>query len=362
MPKVKLVNVTKRYGEIIALDDISVEIDDGEYVCVVGPSGCGKSTFLKVIAGIVKPEKGEIYIDDVLVNDLPVRERRIGFVMQDILLFPHMIVWENVIYGPLVQTASYAKAEKIGSSVVQEMALTLRKSALPQELSRGVQQKVAIARAVISGANLLLLDEPLGSIDPRAAKMLRIELRDLVKDLKLTAIHVTHNQEEAMSIADKIVVMRKGRIEQYGTPGELYYKPANPFVARFIGGETNFFEGVVVSSGSLLEVDVEGLIFKLKNTGFRKGERVIVAIRPEHIKLSSTKTAGENVFSAKVKEVNFLGLTYRYLIEIDGLEFVVKQLRHAGVYKRNSEVYAVVRDAHIFKHPGLNIKEVISYE
>ncbi|HDJ89341.1 MAG TPA: ABC transporter ATP-binding protein, partial [Thermoprotei archaeon] len=255
MPNVVLRNVTKIYeGNIIALNNVSLQVMDKEYVCVIGPSGSGKSSLLKAISGIIQIDSGEIYIDGILVNNVPISERGIGLVMQDILLFPHMNIWDNITYSPLVKGYDWKEVERIGNEAISLVNLTLRKYSYPDELSRGSQQKAAIARAISAGARLLLLDEPLGSIDLRAAKSLRFELRSLVKDLGLTAIHVTHNQEEAMSIADKIIVMRKGRVEQIGSPREIYERPKTPFIARFIGGETNFIEGYVENCDSLLKI------------------------------------------------------------------------------------------------------------
>ncbi|RLE64077.1 MAG: ABC transporter ATP-binding protein [Thermoprotei archaeon] len=365
MPTVELKNVSKKYGEITALSGVSLRIEDGEYACIIGPSGSGKSTLLKLIAGVIQPDSGEIYIDGRLVNDLSVRRRNIGIVMQDILLFPHMNLWDNVTYGPLVKTASYRRAESTGMRILVEMGLTLRRDALPSELSRGMQQKVAIARALAAGARLLLLDEPFGSIDPRASKNLRVELRKLVKDLGLTVIHVTHNQEEAMSVADKIIVLRKGRVEQVGTPVELYMKPKTPFIARFIGGETNFLEANVTSvEKGYVHVQAREMEVQLPYRGsVTKGERVVLTIRPEYITISPFKPeSGENVFEGTIERVYFLGPFLRIIVKVGGVRLIAKVPRMAVQPKVGNKVYVKILMAHLFNYPEEGLEKAIAYE
>ncbi|HDI75335.1 MAG TPA: ABC transporter ATP-binding protein [Thermoprotei archaeon] len=359
MSTVEVVDVSKRYGNIIALDRVSLRVEKGEYVCVLGPSGSGKSTLLKVIAGIVEPDEGEVYINGKPMKGVPLRRRNIGIVMQDILLFPHMSVWDNITYGPLVKAAP--DYEEVCEELVLTMGLKLRRRALPSELSRGAQQKVAIARAVAAGARLLLLDEPLGSIDQRAAKALRVELRELVKELGLTAIHVTHNQEEALSIADKIVILRKGRIEQIGSPREIYENPASLFIVRFIGGEANFLEGVV-SHTNPLEVDLGFAKVRVQSPrNFSRGDRVVLAFRPEHVVLR--ETPGENSIEVSVGEVSFVGKYFRVFAEVDGVDLVVKVPRREGMWiKEKSRVYLDISKAFVFKYPIEGLEAAIAYE
>ena len=359
MPSVKVVNVSKRYGPIIALDNVSFNVKDGEYVCIIGPSGSGKSTLLKIITGIRKPDKGEIYIGDTLVNDLPIEERGIGIVMQDILLFPHMTLWDNIIYGPLNKGLGYVQASLIGKEVVGFMKLTIRARAFPHELSRGDQQKVAIARAVTAGARVLLLDEPFASIDPEAAKRIRFELKRFFKDLGLTIIHVTHNQEEALSVADRILILRRGRVEQFGTPLELFTKPKTPFIVRFLGGEANFFEGYVVSNNNgYVNVDI-GLGKLVRGEGvFNKGEKVIYAVRPEHVLISCE---GEG-FEAKVTDIFLMGFYYRVLLEVDDFNLVARVQRKMSCLKKGARVNVVFKRGFVFPYPEEGLDEAIRYE
>ncbi|HDN05695.1 MAG TPA: ABC transporter ATP-binding protein, partial [Candidatus Bathyarchaeota archaeon] len=249
MPDVRLVNVTKRYGKIVAVNKVNLHVYDKEYFALLGPSGCGKTTLLRLIAGLIKPDEGEIYIGDKLVNDVPPEDRDVGFVFQTFALFPHLNVWNNVIYGPRVKGFDMKKASRIGDEVLEMVRLHERLDAFPNELSGGMMQRIAVARALAAGSRLLLLDEPLGQLDAKVRNELRYEIRRMAKDLGLTAIHVTHDQSEAMAISDRIAVMKKGRILQVGTPEELYMNPKSVFVAHFVG-ESNFLEGYVSSVGS----------------------------------------------------------------------------------------------------------------
>ncbi len=360
MSSVTMVEVSKRYGDIVALDSVSLEVGEGEYVCVIGPSGSGKSTFLRIIAGIVKPDEGEVYIGERMVNDVPIEERGVGIVMQDILLFPHMTLWGNLTYGPIVQGAGYSKAEAIAREVVGFMKLTLRTRAYPDELSRGDQQKVAIARAIVAGARVLLLDEPFASIDPRAAKRLRFELKQLTRDLGLTVIHVTHNQEEALSVADKIVVMRRGRVEQFDTPLRLFSEPRTPFIVRFLGGEANFFEGRVVKSeenGVIVDIGLGKLV---RGMGFHKvDERVIYAVRPEHVEISSCEKDG---IGGVVEEVNLMGFYYRVVISVDGHRVVARLKDKFSFLKEGNTIKLRFKRGFVFKYPEEGLEEAIRYE
>jgi len=322
MPEVKLVNVTKRYGRIIANDHINLTIKDGEYVSVIGPSGCGKTTLIKSIAGIIKPDEGEIYIDGRLVNDLPIEERGVGYVFQNIALFPHMTVWDNVVYGPKVRCLPPEETRALALEMLEMIKLSARSDAYPSELSGGTQQKTAVARALISRARLLLLDEPLGALDVKVRTELRYELRRLVKDLKLTALHVTHDQEEAMSISDRVVVMRKGRIVEAGSPIDLYLRPKNIFTANFVG-EANFLRGIVVQingENSVIEIR-GGLKLVAESKEWKVGDPVVVAFRPEFASIEMKEHL--NRLSGKIVNVLYSGNIIRLIVELDNGDRVV---------------------------------------
>jgi len=338
MPEVKLVNVTKRYGRILANDHINLTIRDKEYVSVIGPSGCGKTTLIKSIAGIIEPDEGEIYIGGKLVNKIPIEDREIGYVFQNIALFPHMTVWNNITYGPRVKGFPPEETESIAQEMIEMIKVSARVDAYPDELSGGTQQKTAVARALMSRSKLLLLDEPLGALDLKVRAALRYELRRIAKDLGLTVLHVTHDQEEAMSISDRVVVMRKGRIIESGKPLELYMRPKNLFTANFVG-EANFLAGKIDSvteEGSIIDLG-SGLKITSRNKNMNVGDRVVVAFRPEFVILG--KREGRNVLSGRITNIVYSGSLLRLSVEIPNENEVIikKALRFGESLPRLSE-------------------------
>lgn len=325
MPEVRLENVTKRYGKIVAVENVSLAVHDKEYFSLLGPSGCGKTTLLRLIAGLVQPNEGKIFIGKRLVTNIPPEDRGIGFVFQTYALFPHMNVWDNVTYGPRVKAWDEDKSTRIGDEMLEMVLLRERLDAYPRELSGGMMQRVALARALASGSKLLLLDEPLGALDAKIRFELRYEVRKLVKDLGLTAIHVTHDQAEAMAISDRIAVMRKGRILQVGTPEELYMHPQHIFVANFIG-ESNFLEGYVsktVKEEALIELRA-GLMIQATNHKTKKGEKVAIALRPEVLTVEKGRRKRKtNSILGQVERIRFEGTDIRYQIRLETGDLVV---------------------------------------
>ncbi|MEM1515102.1 MAG: ABC transporter ATP-binding protein [Candidatus Bathyarchaeia archaeon] len=293
------------------MNNVNLQVKDGEYLCIIGPSGCGKTTLIKCIAGIVEPDEGEIYIDNKLVNDLSIEDRNIGYVFQEIALFPHMNVYDNVCYGPFVKGYKISSIENLIKEILNMLGLYSRVKDYPEELSGGARQKVAVARAMISGSRLLLLDEPLGSLDAKVRRILRYELRGLIKDLGLTAIHVTHDQEEAMSIADRVVVMRSGRIIEVGTPLDLYLCPQNLFTAYFVG-EANLFDGeIICEENGYAKVDINGSFFYSACKVNFDSKKVVAVIRPEFIKMSKGAFR-ERAMKGVIKSKSFLGSSIRF--------------------------------------------------
>jgi len=244
MVKVKLVNVTKRFGEVIAVNKVSLEVREGELFTFLGPSGCGKTTTLRLIAGFYKPDEGEIYFDDELVNDIPPYKRNTGMVFQNYALWPHMNVFDNIAYGLKLRNMPPPQIIKKVKEVIELIGLKGKESRFPSQLSGGEQQRVALARALVIQPKVLLLDEPLSNLDAKLRLKMRSEIRRLQKRLGITTIYVTHDQEEALSISDRIAVMNKGEVLQIGTPLEIYEKPKDIFIADFIG-TTNFIPCVV---------------------------------------------------------------------------------------------------------------------
>jgi len=364
MPDVRIVNVTKKYGNIFALDNVSLTIQDKEYFSLLGPSGCGKTTLLRLIAGLIEPDSGEIYIGDKRVDKVPPEDRDIGFVFQTFALFPHMTAWGNVLYGPKVKNYDAKEADTIGHEVLELVKLDERLDAYPNELSGGMMQRIAVARALAAGAKTLLLDEPLGQLDAKVRNEIRYEIRRMAKDLKLTAIHVTHDQAEAMSISDRIAVMKKGKIVQIGTPQELYMHPNSLFVAHFIG-ETNFLEGYITETNDCTEVELrEGLKVKAINPGIKQDERVILAIRPETCDMKRGHATTEKGLLGKIEKVTFEGTMVRYEIRLEnGDRMIINRPSLAEKWVEIGEEVTInypIEKAHLFIYPETGLTEEIS--
>jgi len=367
--EVRVENVTKRFGKLVAVDNVSLDVKDQEYFALLGPSGCGKTTLLRLIAGLIAPDEGKIYIGDRLVNDVPPEDRDIGFVFQTFALFPHMNAWNNVTYGPRVKGFDMTKAETIGHEVLEMVKLHERIDAFPNELSGGMMQRIAVARALAAGAKLLLLDEPLGQLDAKVRNELRYDIRRMTKDLGLTAVHVTHDQSEAMAISDRIAVMKKGRIVQVGTPEDLYMNPKSVFVAHFIG-ESNFLEGYVDtsdSSNTMVELRGERKI-KIKKVKMKSGDKIVLAVRPEALILTKGSEGGnpENSMSGKVERVTFEGTTIRYEIRLENEDMiVVVKPTMTGEWSKANERVTVgfpPEKMHVFPYPPGGLKEEIASE
>jgi len=366
LPDVRIVNVTKRFGKLVAVDNVSLHIRDMEYFALLGPSGCGKTTLLRLIAGLIKPDEGEIYIGDRLVNDVPPEDRDIGFVFQTFALFPHMTSWNNVTYGPRVKGYDMGKAETIGHEVLEMVKLHERLDAFPSELSGGMMQRIAVARALAAGAKILLLDEALGQLDAKVRNELRYEIRRMAKDLGLTAIHVTHDQSEAMAISDRIAVMKKGKVIQVGTPQELYLTPQNIFVAHFIG-ESNFLEGYISNiNGKERTITLRGdLKVQAINHQAKQGEKVVLAIRPETFNIER-ESKDENSLSGIIERVTFEGTNIRYEVRLENQDIVVvvKPSLSQEWFNIGEKVSTsfLPEKAHIFAYPDTGFKEEIAVE
>jgi ABC-type Fe3+/spermidine/putrescine transport system ATPase subunit len=365
MPEVRIVNVSKKFGDVTAVDNVSLTIHDKEYFSLLGPSGCGKTTLLRLVAGLIKPDSGEIYIGDKLVNDVPPEDRDVGFVFQTFALFPHMTAWDNVTYGPKVKGFDMAEANTIGHEVLEMVKLHERLDAFPNELSGGMMQRVAVARALAAGAQLLLMDEALGQLDAKVRNEIRYEIRRMAKDLNLTGIHVTHDQSEAMAISDRIAVMRKGRILQVGTPRELYMEPESIFVAHFIG-ESNFLEGYVTGNtdGNILIELREGAKVEALNEDFSEGNQVVLSMRPETLIIEPGLQDGQNVVSGVVERITFEGSTVRYEIRLTNEEIVVAiKPTLSGEWLKTGQkvkVFLPVEYTHVFPYPEVGLKEELS--
>jgi len=367
MPDIRIVNVTKRFGKIVAVNNVSLHIYEKEYFALLGPSGCGKTTLLRLIAGLIQPDEGEIYIGDTLVNDVPPEDRDIGFVFQTFALFPHMNAWDNVTYGPRVKGFDIEKADTIGHEVLEMVRLHERLDAFPNELSGGMMQRIAVARALAAGAKLLLLDEPLGQLDAKVRNELRYEIRKMVNDLGLTAIHVTHDQSEAMAISDRIAIMKKGKIVQVGTPKELYLNPKSIFVAHFIG-ESNFLQGYILSiNDNKAIVELRGGIkVQVVNRDVGKDERVVLAVRPEAFAIERGVKKIKGSILGVIERVTFEGTNIRYEVRLENQDLVViVKPSLIGEWLNAGEKVTLSfppEKAYVFTYPEVGLREEMAVE
>src|SRR3954453_16251051 len=287
-PDVRLTGVTKRFGDdIVAVDRVDLDVRNGEFLALLGPSGCGKTTTLRLIAGFEEPTEGEIEIGGRSAVGIPPNKRDVNTVFQQYALFPHLAVLDNVAYGLKQRKVAKDERRRRAADALELVRLTGRQTAKPAELSGGMQQRVALARALVLNPKVLLLDEPLGALDKKLRKAMQVELKRIQRDVGITFIVVTHDQEEAMAMADRIAVMHDARIDQLGAPSQVYDPPATPFVADFIG-DMNQLEGTLIRDGERLACEVDGLRFGigLVVREAELGRRVRIGLRPEEIHAS----------------------------------------------------------------------------
>ncbi len=320
---ISIVNLAKHYSEVRAVDDFSLEIQRGELFFILGPSGCGKTTLLRMIAGFIEPNAGAIQFGDRDVTKLAPNKRNTGMVFQSYALWPHMTVHQNVAFGLSIRKIKKIDREKRTIEALRSVHMEPYAHRKPGELSGGQQQRVALARAMVAQPDVLLLDEPLSNLDAKLRLEMRHEIKRICDDTGITTIYVTHDQQEALSMADRVAVMRTGRLEQLGGPRELYDRPTSRFVAEFLG-ETNFIEAKVVGiEGEVLALETP--IGKLRSTGFdraappRQGGVVTCSIRPEAIRLTAGDTGeGANHISGRHVESTYLGGEAQHVIELAG--------------------------------------------
>jgi ABC-type Fe3+/spermidine/putrescine transport system ATPase subunit len=320
--RIDLRAVVKRFGGVTAVDHVAIEIEDGELFTLLGPSGCGKTTLLRLIAGFYTPDAGEIWFGDRRVDALPPYERNIGMVFQNYALWPHMTVRGNVTYGLKLRKLAAQEIARRFETGLSKVNLTGLEDRYPGQLSGGQQQRVALARALVLNPDILLLDEPLSNLDAKIRVQVRAEIRTLQQELGITTVYVTHDQEEALSLSDRVAVMRDGRVQQLARPKELYERPVNRFVADFVG-TNNFVAGVCrEASDSRLAVETPlGLVHARPGAGVKTGDRCVLAIRPEN--LAFAQAPGENTFEGRVTLASYLGNTLRYDVEVVGARLKV---------------------------------------
>jgi spermidine/putrescine ABC transporter ATP-binding subunit len=320
-------NVTKRFGAMAAASDVTLAIDEGELFTLLGPSGCGKTTLLRLIAGFYTPDEGEVRFDDKRVNEVPPHERGIGMVFQNYALWPHMTVFDNVAYGLKLRKLAAAEIAQRVHAVLDKVKLAGLDKRYPGQLSGGQQQRVALARALVLNPKILLLDEPLSNLDAKIRIQVRAEIRKLQKELGITTIYVTHDQEEALTLSDRIAVFDKGKLLEVGSPKQLYEHPRTRFVADFIG-INNLIEGTVtaVDDGRkrLRAETALGEWSAFFTQALPIGSRCVLCIRPENVGLDGAATEQLNVASGRITFAAYLGNTLRYDVELgSGFTFKV---------------------------------------
>jgi spermidine/putrescine transport system ATP-binding protein len=330
---VELQSVTKRFGDFIAVDNVSVQIYDGEFFSLLGPSGCGKTTCLRMIAGFELPSEGEVNIGGKSMGETPPFKRPVNTVFQNYALFPHMTIFENVAFGLEMKKVARSEIKPRVTEALEMVRLPQLADRRPRQLSGGQQQRIALARALVNRPQVLLLDEPLSALDLKLRKAMQLELKDLQQQVGITFIFVTHDQEEAITMSDRIAVMSDGRVEQIGEPLEIYERPNNRFVADFIG-ETNFIEGEVIENGSdstLVGLGAGVQIPARASQEVSSGQTVTVAVRPEKISVHAAAPMNQGInVPATVEEAIYIGTDTRYTLRVAERHHVVARIQNVN--------------------------------
>ncbi len=319
--QIELLNITKRFEEVIAVDNVNINIGKGEFFSLLGPSGCGKTTTLRIIAGLENPTSGSVILDGKDVTNVPAHRRNVNTVFQDYAIFPHMSVYENIYFPLKMRKISKKEAHPKIEKVLKIVNMNDYKHRYSHQLSGGQRQRIALARALVNEPQALLLDEPLGALDFKLRVAMQTALKDIQKDLGITFIYVTHDQTEAITMSDRIAVMRDGIAHQIGTPDEIYNKPATPFVASFIG-EMNFLEGEAIKvSSEEIEVKIARFVIHCKNNEYKisTGDNVLLSVRPEKVYINSSKKI-LNEIESKLTRVVFRGDNYEITTAFDNYE------------------------------------------
>lgn len=321
---IQLNNISKTYEDTTVLNNFSLSIKKNEFLTLLGPSGCGKTTTLKILAGFEYADKGEVIFENKNINNMPPYERPLNTVFQKYALFPHMNVFDNIAFGLKIKKLKKEEIEKKVKDILKLVSLSGYEKRSINSLSGGQQQRIAIARALVNEPNVLLLDEPLGALDFQLRKDMQIELKRIQQKLGITFIFVTHDQEEALSMSDTIVVMNKGKIQQMGTPEDIYNEPSNKFVAKFIG-ESNIISGIMRED---FKVEFYDYIFDCVDKGFNSNENVDVVIRPEDIEMVPTEKAN---IVGEVISVVFKGVHYEILVRSHNSSWKIHSTKNAVI-------------------------------
>ncbi len=357
---VDLRDVVKRFADVCAVDHVSMQIRDGEFFSMLGPSGCGKTTTLRMIAGFEFPTSGDILLHGRSVGTTPPFRRNVNTVFQSYALFPHMTVAENVAFGLRMKKVPQAEIVRRVTEALDMVRLGDFAARRPRQLSGGQQQRVALARALVNHPEVLLLDEPLGALDLKLRKEMQLELKTLQREVGITFVFVTHDQEEALSMSDRIAVMSHGRVMQTGTPVEIYERPRNKFVADFIG-ETNLLDGTVRGvDGKWLTVFVPALQAEVRALAideFCPGQAVSLSIRPEKIRLVEKLAESSNCFPAQVRQVAYIGADTRVIAQVVQADLrvweqnMVSTLDPDAYFQQNEQAWAVLPPENLLALP-----------
>ena len=338
---IELKGISKSYDGERVIDSMNLYIRDGEFITLLGPSGCGKTTTLRIIGGFETADEGQLYFDGVEISDVPAHKRHINTVFQKYALFPHLNVYENIAFPLRLKKVDEDEIAKKVTEMLKMVALVGFENKSVNTLSGGQQQRVAIARALISHPKVLLLDEPLGALDLKLRKDMQNELKNIQKAIGITFIYVTHDQEEALSMSDTVVVMADGEIQQIGTPTDIYNEPKNAFVADFIG-ESNIIDGVMLEDG---KAKFAGHVFNCVDGGFEKNEAVDVVVRPEDVDVVK---AEDGMLTGTVTSVTFKGVHYEIIVDIKGFKWMIQSTDYVAP-EANIGLYIEPDAIHIMK-------------
>lgn len=361
MAHVRLVQIEKRYGDTVAVDRVSADIADGEFITLLGPSGCGKTTTLRMVAGLVEPTSGQIWFDDQVVNRVPTHKRNVGLAFQSHALFPHMTVAKNIAFGLQMQHMPKAQIRQRVDEMLDMIEMTGYADRMPGQLSGGQQQRVALARMLATNPRVLLFDEPLSALDRNLRDTLKYSILELQRRTNKTAIYVTHDQSEAFAISDRIFVMNQGRVEQAGNQLDIYLRPATEFVANFVG-DNNAIPGVIEE----ITLDEQGQrTARVKSSGFELGgfapeplsvgDSVLAFVRPENIEVvgANTRHAADGIVSGTVHQIVFEGPTVRMTVDCSGIPLNVSASgveRLTLLDKGEKEVHLRFQDVTLVQH------------
>ncbi|MEM0384002.1 MAG: ABC transporter ATP-binding protein [Candidatus Caldarchaeum sp.] len=342
--EVILDSVWKYYGKLVAVENLTLSVGKSEFLTLLGPSGCGKTTTLRIIAGFIKPDKGSLYIKGELMNDKPPHKRNIGMVFQNYALFPHMTVLDNVAFGLKMRNVAKKEAHEAASEALKVVGLEGMEKRYPKQLSGGQQQRVALARALVIKPDVLLLDEPLSNLDLKLRMQMRLELKRIQRETGVTTVYVTHDQGEALSMSDRIVIMHQGRVVQTGYPQEIYERPANEFVADFIG-EANVLKGNLKTRDGVYYFETEDFEIpvnpeRIVNSG--SSSEFLLVVRPERVEVADGLQEG--ALETTVEGIDFIGSVIRYHLRLPSGRQIKMEQKNTGqrVYRQGDKIGCIL--------------------